>query len=251
PVPGDSGYQRFTVEDDGDSVAFDFDEVSGVWRLRALRNSTVSSVGGPYGSSYPGAHLHVAPPALPALDPGLPLDTPAYVVLKEHPGEGYRIAPDLDAAQMEVSLPETAPVVWTCVIENNGEPGMCPTSCEETGVGVLERFAATSRTTDGRIWVAYMVSKYDQTREYTETCDEEVGCYCNHDVTREDSEGELVLAQVDLVLGELHEVFRVRDTNPDPFGLFGEYRDSPRPLDMRAHGSVLTVAVRVRGDDYR
>lgn len=105
---------------------------------------------------------------------------------------------------------------------------------------------AVSRTTGGRVWAAWMWTQLDQSLSYTESCNEEVGCYCNATVERDDSRAELVLAEVDLATREVHEVFRLRDAAPHTWGLFGDFRESPRPIDMRSFGTDLAIGVRVR-----
>ena len=245
PVPGVSGWQRYTVTPTGASVAFDFVESGGEYHLAALADGQTRTLGGGFGPSYPGSYVHIAPPPQPALDdPG-----PDYVMLVEH-DDGYRVVWPTTEGSQEVALTQTAPFEPTCVVdEGGGGPGSCPTTCEETGMGVEDRMAAIARTSDGRVWVAWMWTERDQTLSYTETCDEEVGCYCNFDIDREESRGEIVVAQVDLDTLVVTEVLRVSDTNPHQWGLFTDYRESPRAFDMRTYGTDLALGARVRNTE--
>ncbi len=244
PVPGTSGWQRYTVTAGGASVGFDFVEQSGQWFLVALSEGATQRIGNAFGPSYPGGHVHVAPPALPsagALEP-------AYVLVKQH-DDGARVAWPTAEGSEEVPIPSTGPVQYTCVVETDGQPGQCPASCEESGVGVEERMVGTARTPDGRVWVAWMVTYLDRTLTYEESCNDEVGCWCNAFIERDDSHGELVLAEIDVESLGVREVFRVADTDPRLEGLFLDYRESPRPLDIRAFGTDLAVGARVRDTD--
>jgi hypothetical protein len=241
PVPGVSGWQRYTVTPSGSSVGFDFVEGGAEYQLAALVDGQLRTLGGGFGPSYPGSYVHVAPPPQPELQtPG-----PDYVVLVEH-AEGYRVVWPTTEGSQEVPLTETAPLQPTCVVNGGGGPGNCPATCEETGAGVQDRMAAIARTSDGRVWVAWMWTELDQTLSYTETCDPEVGCYCNFDIDREDSRGEIVLAQLNLETLAVTEVLRVADTNPHLWGLFSDDRESPRTLDMRTFGNDLALGARVR-----
>src|SRR5690606_21301907 len=60
PVPGTSGWQRYTVTAGGASVGFDFVEQSGQWFLVALSEGATQRIGNAFGPSYPGGHVHVA-----------------------------------------------------------------------------------------------------------------------------------------------------------------------------------------------
>lgn len=243
PVPGTSGWQRFTVTPQGVPVGFDFDDQGGNWQLMALSEGEAEPVGTMTWPDYPGAYVHIAAPVLPSLV----ADAPDYVVLAEDV-EGYRLAWQSDAGGMDVLLEDTAAFQRTCVFEGDGSPGSCPAACEEQGSGVESPMAAVTRTSDGRVWAAWMWTQLDQSLSVTETCDKEIGCYCNSTVEREDSYGELVLAEVDLETLEVREVFRLRDQNPHTWGLFSGLRESPRALDMRAFGSDLAVGARVRDE---
>jgi hypothetical protein len=241
PVPGDTGWQRFTVAPDGTSVAFDFALEGELYSLAALAAGVTQTIGTPYGNTYPGMSVQISPPSMPALD----VEGPDYFVLKEHE-DGYRVAWPIAGDSEEVRLDGTAAFAATCLLPDGNEPGLCPESCEERGTGIDDRMAAIARTSDGRVFVAWMWTELDQTLSYEETCDEEVGCYCNFTIERDDSRGELVLAELDVETLEVREVLRVTDKNPHLWGLFGDYDGSPRPFDMRSFGNDLAIGARVR-----
>lgn len=110
---------------------------------------------------------------------------------------------------------------------------------------------AAARTSDGRVWAAYALTHIDQTRVYEESCNDEVGCWCNSTTTRDDSWGELVLLELDMSAGEAVEVMRVKTLDVEIHSLFILTRESVRAFDMRAFGTSLALGVRVRapGDE--
>ncbi len=244
PVPGDSGWQRYTVLGDGTPVAFDFDDPAGSWYLWALQGGDTRQIGTGWGSSYPGAYVMITPPTLPSLD----VAGPDFVVVKEHVNN-VRVAWPTDSEFGEVFVPESEPLELNCLEGVDGSPGSCPETCEETAEGLIEGSTAIARTRDGRVWVGWVVTHYDQSRDVTESCDEEVGCWCNSFVTREDSWSEIILAEVDTQAGTLVERMRLGERDPYVQGRFLDYRESPRIFDMRAFDTDLAVGMRVRGDE--
>lgn len=242
PVPGTSGWQMFTVDSDGESVGFDFVEgAAGTWSLAALSGGATQTMSDFY-PDYPGARVSVAPPPMPPLE----VEGPAYVTLVEH-DDGLRVSWPTDDGFEEWPLEGTAPIAPTCVVEADDDGNCFPKSCTEVGTGVEPIWSAIARTSDGRVWAAWMRTNLDLDLTFTASCDPEVGCFCNSDVTRDDSWGELVLAEVDLETRELREAFVLRDANPHGFGLFSS-EDSARALDLRAWGSELAIGTRVRDE---
>jgi hypothetical protein len=242
PVPGTTGWQRYGLTADGAPVAFDFAEnPANTYRLFADEGMGAYAISTSFGAQYPGAYAHTVPPALPTLESA----GPRYLVYSAH-DTGFRVAAPTQDGFDELMIKTPGLVKFTCLDGYDGEPGSCPDTCDEVSEGIYASQVAVARTQDGRVWAAYGLTHVDQTRVFTESCDEEVGCWCNVDVTRDDSWGEIVLLRVDVGAGEAVEVMRVDTLDVELRNAFIDFRESPKTFDMRAFGDALAIGVRVR-----
>jgi hypothetical protein len=238
PMPWSPGWQRYGLTSADAPVTFFF--APATWRIVADEGMGAYPLTNGFDLGYTGADALAVPPTLPVPSNGAPYfffaqdESSLRIAYPTITPEGFE----------EVIVPDTATIEFQCLADYDGTPGTCPTSCEEVVDGLYGGMTSVARTTDGRVWVAHVITHFDQTHAYTETCDEEVGCWCNWDVTRDDSWGELVLGSLDVAAGQVVEVLRLDTRAPDMFGLFDDYRESPRGFDMRAFDDRLAIGLR-------
>jgi len=241
PAPGERRWKRFGLTSEDAPVAFGFVESpTNDWRLHVDEGAGAYSIGSSFGTRYPDAYALAVPPTLPSLAVG----EPRYLRFSQSM-TGFRVVAPTAEGYVERLIAKATAVEYDCPTEAAFKNG-CPQSCEELAVGLLDRQVAVARTSDGRIWAAWAVTHFDQTWVYTERCDEEVGCWCETSVSRDDNWGEIVLAQVDVENGGVVEVLRVDTLDPELTGASTRSDEVARTFDMRAFDDRLAIGQRIR-----
>lgn len=239
PLPGTSGYEWFTLTPDGASVGFDYVGDTGSLAFAALIDGDTEVITSTEESSL--ERFFVAPGPTPAMD----VEGPDYIGLVHEP-EGARVVWSTPEGIQEVALSGTEWFAESCRdLNEDGLPGGCPDTCEETGSGVQPGMLGVARTQDGRVWAAWARTQRDQTLSLSEACDVD-GCHCNRVAEREESVGEIVVVEIDLETLEVREAIRVMDTDPHTHGAF---LADARPFHLRAFGTDLALGARVRLTD--
>ncbi|MEO1271269.1 MAG: hypothetical protein AAFX99_24520 [Myxococcota bacterium] len=242
-LPGDSnsGWGRFTIATDRSPVAFNFDRDSDDgWSLWADGGD------GPFAiSSSLGRRLAWASPVPPPM-PALEVEGPRFAIFSQYESSFRVSAPNDDGGYDEILIASEPALTLSCTADyDDGTTATCPAQCDELATGLDTGMVAVSRTSDGRWWAAWAVTTIDQTLTFEEDCHEDIGCWCARTGTlRDDSRGELVLAELDFATGETHEVLRLDSFVPNPSAWY-DANQQAHALDMRAFGDQLALGVRV------
>ncbi len=237
PSPAGSDWPRFTIGDDGRIVALGFAEaLPGNWQLRTLIDGQERALGAMFFDNFPLHYVvtHAASPTLPL--PG----GPAFAAAIQH-RDGLSVAWPTAASYDEVAIPESGLPVPVC--EGYYDNG-CPGPCHETAVGVEESALGIARTTDGRIWLTYVVTHYDIQIHYEQRNDPELGPYCAAVFDQDDTSAVLHLVEVPTSGAPPAPALAVPMRPPALADLFISWHDFPRAVDVRAFGSALAIGVR-------
>lgn len=238
-TPKSTDWRHFTRSSDGRTIAAGFrgNGNGSSWSLISRSEGVELKLGTSVAASFPFYYV-LAPSPLPDAPPG-----PSFAAAIQH-AEGVRVAwptgPDSDD---EVLVLQTGMVERGCFA--NWDEG-CPGPCEETDVGLEEAALSLARTSDGVGWLVWVETHLDQTLEFTEACQDEIGCYCNQTVTRDDSFGVLKVARVPLDGTGATEVLAQRVDPLALVDLFIGWSDTPRAIDARAFGSSLAIGLRTQ-----
>lgn len=215
-----AGGQRMTTAFDAETNTVQY-RVDGVQR-------TISDV--LTQSSYPEYRL-AYPPA-----PGALLDGPEVAVVIQD-NQGMHVAWALPKEGfVQVDLAGTDAPQKQCSVDWDG-PGSCPQDvCIEQAKGIEPDAYALARTADGALWLAMVVTQYEQYLTYTEVCEDDFGCYCDRTPTKDLTRGTLQLLRVPL------------DGTPPALALALQIADidvsnEPYMIDLRGFGDQLALGV--------
>jgi hypothetical protein len=116
--------------------------------------------------------------------------------------------------------------------------------------GLLEGSFGITRTTDGRLWIAWVEQHWDLTWHYTQDCGqyENTECYCNAQLLEDLSTATLHLAHHDPDENLPIEVLEL----PIPAlqaGGFSGFPDNARMVDVRAHDDQVAIGLRLTDGD--
>jgi len=239
PPPAATDWHHFGLTTDGATVATGFRSKGngGVWQLQTRVDGVEAALGSAVFADFP-YHYRLAP----APRPTVPAAGPALAAAIQHTAS-LRVAWPLPPTYGELLAPDTALLKPTCGDEwDNG----CPAPCHETAAGLEEAAFAFARTPDGRGWLAHVTTQLDVQLSFEEECDEEIGCYCRRNIDSEASRGVLHLLRVDFELATATEVLTLPVGAPALSDLFSGWSDTPRAIDLYAHGTTLTLGLRTQ-----
>jgi hypothetical protein len=204
-----------------------------------LDGATEQSLGAPVPESSPIRYEPVLPPK-----PAAQATIPRFAAVVQHP-DGLRLA-SAGEVDGEVAIPGTATPAYSCQrgFGDSPSPG-CPADCHEVTSGLEWSAFAAARTSDGDVWIAFLISHLDWTIAY-EMQDIDLQPTCVGNIAADKSRGELRLVRVPAAGGAPE----VAVTLPLP-AIAGESHFSDvyqrHPLvEVSAFGTELTVAMRTQ-----
>lgn len=239
--PVDSGWTRFALAPDDAPLAFGMVQArSDSWQLEVLDGTTERSIGAPVSASSPLRYEPVPPPQPPGQ-----AAIPRFAAVVQHP-DGLRLeSAGEDDGVDEVAIPGTATPTYSCQ-RGFGDPASegCPADCHEVTSGLEWSAFSAARTSDGDVWIAFLISHIDWTIAYEVQNVDLPTCVGN--IAADASRGELRLVRVPAAGGAPE----VAVTLPLP-AIAGESHFSDvyqrHPLvDVSAFGTELTVAMRTQ-----
>lgn len=235
-LQGAYGRRWFSLATDERVVAFDMrDDV-----LRTLIDGQETSLGG---ASVAAEYLVAHAPA-----PFEGAAGPAYAALLARQQGLSVVWPDGAGGWDEAVVPGSGRPTLSCPDLSDGPE--CTGDCVETSTRVERDSFAIGRTTDGKLWVAFVSSAYDIALHYEEDCQEEIGCFCNKIVDDDQSTYTLHLVSIDPESGTAEEVYRGSTERLGVDDLFLGSYSYPRALDVRGYGTSLAIGVRTAGASF-
>ncbi len=231
-------YQHFSLDADGQPVSFGFVEAASGYMLAYGPNYT--QLGNPLDGFSPGRFRVTHGPA-----PSVPAGSAPFVAAI-HAAEGLHLAwPDAQSF-VDLSLTGTGVPAYVCPPSYDSDPSdpTCPADCHETASGLEYDAFAIARTADGLVWVAYVVTHFDQVIGYEQQCAEGY-CWCSGSPKSDASTAELSIVRFTPGLDQ--PTLALNMPIPRLAGrtfLDGMWEDN-RIVDIRGFGSSLGVALRV------
>ena len=119
-------------------------------------------------------------------------------------------------------------------------PGECEGPCHFTASGLDEPLYAITRTQDGRVWLAYVITHADVHHEYEIIDVQYSGGFCQATVVIDNTFNELHLLEIPLSGEPPVEVFALDVGPPDWSNVFG----------MRAFAHALAIGFDVHYDPF-
>ncbi|WP_437934317.1 hypothetical protein [Sorangium sp. So ce341] len=241
--PSGSGGTRFTLAPDDTPLAFGLEkEGLETWQLEVLDGTTERSLGAPVSARYALEYDPIAPP-----QPAGEATIPRFAAVVQHP-DGLRLASAAEGDGFdEIAIPGTATPTYQCQrgwhTADLSEPtGGCPAECREVTSGIEWSAFSAARTSDGDVWIAFVISHIDWTIDY-EVFDHNGTLTCTDSVAADESRGELRLVRVPHAGGapEVTLVLPLPALGHD--GSTASSRANPL-VHVSAFGAELTVAVR-------
>jgi hypothetical protein len=243
PRPSGSDWIRFGLAPDGAPLTFGVAGTSSstTRQLKVLDGGTERLLGAPVTSILALGYEPIAPP-LPAAQATIP----RFAAIVQH-ADGLRLASAAEGDGFdEVSIPGTTQPTYDCQL-GFGEPASpgCPAECHEVTSGLEWSAFSAARTSDGDVWVAFLISHIDWTVAY-EVQDIDLTLTCVGNIAADASRGELRLVRVPATGG----VPEVALALPLP-AIAGEshfsdgYEQHPL-VHVSAFGAELTVAMRTQ-----
>ncbi|MGK3999356.1 hypothetical protein [Sorangium sp. So ce1024] len=245
--PSGSAWPRFTLAPDGAPLSFGFvevEELPGNWQLKVLDGTTERSLGAQFYASSPLDYEPVPPP-----QPAGQATSPRFAAVVRHP-DGLRLASASDGDGFdEVAIPGTAPPTYDCEGDVAPAPAPpspdCPAECHRVASGLQWSAFAAARTSDGDVWIAFLISHIDETIAY-EVQEMNLERVCVGHTVADESRGELRLVRVPAAGGAPE----VAVTLPLPAiggeSYFNDLHEQHPPVDVSAFGTELTVAMRTQ-----
>ncbi|KYF89407.1 hypothetical protein BE17_42130 [Sorangium cellulosum] len=239
--PSGSDWTRFALAPDDAPLAFGMVQARfDSWQLEVLDGTAERSLGAPVSGSSPLRYEPVPPP-----QPAGQAAIPRVTAIVQHP-DGLRLASgDEGDGFDEIAIPSTATPTYSCQ-RGFGDPASpgCPTDCHEVTSGLEWSAFSAARTSDGDVWIAFVISHIDWTIAYEVQHADLPTCVGN--IAADASRGELRLVRVPAAGGAPE----VAVTLPLP-AIAGESHFSDvyqrHPLvEVSAFGTELTVALRTQ-----
>jgi hypothetical protein len=245
-APAMTEWQHFGLTTEGATVATGFLSKGngGMWQLQTRIDGVEAKLGSAVFASYPYPYRLATAPR-----PTVPAASPSVAAAIQHTGS-LRVAwPLPPATYAELQVPDTAVLEPSCF--GQWDRG-CPGPCQETATGVEDAAFAFARAPDGRGWLAYVTTQLDVQFSYEEDCEdrEDIGCYCRSNIDSESTSGVLHLLRVDLELATATEVLTLPVRAPALSDMFSGWSDTPRAVDLYAHGTTLTLGLRTQDSTF-
>jgi hypothetical protein len=234
PVPAPGAWNRFTLAADGSIVSLAFQgPVNGSLQLHSLIGGADKTIGGLWPDLGVPAYA-VASAAAPTAPSG-----PLFAVAMAY-DDGIHVFVESKASpETESVIAGATPAVETCFTPGPGGAD-CKGTCHKTTVGMEKGAFALAWTDDGTAWVAYVITKFDQTISYS--VQGEGICFGN--VDKDASQATLHVVRVPQGGGATEEVLSMPIDRPGGADAFTDLNASVRFIDARGFGKDLAIGAR-------
>lgn len=239
-VPSGTDWPRFVLGSDGAPVAFGMAESGNAYQV-SVRDGGQDKAFGSAVADGGAPHYRPIGAPLPASDTPLT----RYAAVIQHDA-GLRVAwPEADSFG-ETAIPDSAIPNYSCSVGFDFGPPAdeCPDTCVEQTSGLESAAFAPTRSENGDVWLAYVVSHVDRVVSY-ELQDIDGVDVCVGNVSSDTSTGELRLVHVPLDGSDATVAFTLPLERLAADSAVENTSTGHRVIDAAAFGSRLAVAVRL------
>ena len=173
-----------------------------------------------------------------------------FVAVLQHDVGLHVVWPEGQASD-EIEIPGTNVPSYVCpaTTDYDSQNGTCPAPCHETATGIENGAFAITRTADGKVWLAWIVSHLDYMRVYEKQCfDSDTMCICSGVAEDVKTKNELVIARYEPGQLLVDPLFTLPIDAPAAYDLFSDLWTDVRLLDIRAFGADVAVGVRLEDE---
>ncbi|MDI1480796.1 hypothetical protein [Polyangium sp. y55x31] len=173
-----------------------------------------------------------------------------FVAVVQH-DVGLHVVWPSGQASDEIEVADTNVPAYVCpfTTEYDLQNATCPAPCHETATGIENGAFAITRTADGKVWLAWIVSHLDYMRVYQKQCfDSEQMCICGGLAEEVKTKNELVIARYDPGQPLVEPLLTLPIDAPSTYEFYSDLWTDVRLLDIRAFENEVAVGVRLEDE---